>query len=414
MKKLNFLLILTALITVSKDTTAQTTLDLNGYIRTYQGVLLNDNYDFAINQNTLNLKLSYNKSNASLFANPYFYQNSDNKNQFDVRELYMEFTTNNIDLRIGKQQIIWGQADGVFITDIVSPKNLSEFLLRDFDEIRIGVTAIKANIYTANNHDIELVYIPTFTATISPDDNSIWKPNMELPIQPTFDYSNKSVVNNLGNGEYFAKYHKSTSNIELELIAAYTWDDDPSLHVSKELDQETMQISAINISPQHHRLTVYGGSFSTEINDMIVRGEAAYYKGKQFQTSSPIAIESLVEKNYYNYVIGIDKNIGDYRLSGQFIQKVIIDYTEDIMNDEVDDMVTLMVNKSILREQARIELFGYFGLNNDDSFIRVRGFYFPYDGVTLESGYNIFNGEKGQFGQYDKNDMAYIKLKYNF
>jgi len=414
MKKLNFLLLLTVLITVSKDTTAQTTLDLNGYIRTYQGVLLNDNYDFVINQNTLDLKLSYNKSNASLFANPYFYQNSDNENQFDVRELYMDFTTNNIDLRIGKQQIIWGQADGVFITDIVSPKNLSEFLLRDFDEIRIGVTAIKANIYTANDYDIELVYIPTFTATISPDDNSIWKPNMELPIKPTFDYSNKSVVNNLGNGEYFAKYHKSTSNIELELIAAYTWDDDPSLHVSKELNPETMQISAINISPQHHRLTISGGSFSTEINDMIVRGEAAYYNGKQFQTSSPIATESLVEKNYYNYVIGIDKNIGDYRVSGQFIQKVIIDYTKDIMNDEVDDMVTLMINKSILREQARIELFGYFGLNNDDSFIRVRGFYFPYDGVTLECGYNIFNGEKGQFGQYDKNDMAYIKLKYNF
>jgi hypothetical protein len=286
--------------------------------------------------------------------------------------------------------------------------------LRDFDEIRIGVTAIKANIYTANDYDIELVYIPTFTATISPDDNSIWKPNMELPIKPTFDYSNKSEVNNLGNGEYFAKYHKSTSNIELELIAAYTWDDDPSLHVSKELNPETMQISAINISPQHHRLTISGGSFSTEINDMIVRGEAAYYNGKQFQTSSPIATESLVEKNYYNYVIGIDKNIGDYRVSGQFIQKVIIDYTKDIMNDEVDDMVTLMINKSILREQARIELFGYFGLNNDDSFIRVRGFYFPYDGVTLECGYNIFNGEKGQFGQYDKNDMAYIKLKYNF
>jgi hypothetical protein len=173
MKKLNFLLILTVLITVSKDTTAQTTLDLNGYIRTYQGVLLNDNYDFVINQNTLDLKLSYNKSNASLFANPYFYQNSDNENQFDIRELYMEFTTNNIDLRIGKQQIIWGQADGVFITDIVSPKNLSEFLLRDFDEIRIGVTAIKANIYTANDYDIELVYIPTFTATISHCDEAL-------------------------------------------------------------------------------------------------------------------------------------------------------------------------------------------------------------------------------------------------
>lgn len=39
------------------------------------------------------------------------------------------------------EEVVWGKADGVFITDIVSPLNLT-----DFDKIRSGVYAkIKYN-----------------------------------------------------------------------------------------------------------------------------------------------------------------------------------------------------------------------------------------------------------------------------
>ena len=47
-------------------------------------------------------------------------------------------------LSLGKQQVVWGKADGVFITDIVSPLNLTEFLLPDFDEIRTGGDCYKS------------------------------------------------------------------------------------------------------------------------------------------------------------------------------------------------------------------------------------------------------------------------------
>ena len=49
--------------------------------------------------------------------------------EWRLREMYIDFFTKKMDIRIGKQQIIWGQADGVFITDVVTPKDLSEFLL---------------------------------------------------------------------------------------------------------------------------------------------------------------------------------------------------------------------------------------------------------------------------------------------
>ncbi|MGF1587294.1 MAG: hypothetical protein ACFCUM_18390 [Bacteroidales bacterium] len=44
-------------------------------------------------------------------------------------------------------------------TDIVSPKDLREFLLPDFDEIRMGVTAHKL-IYYFGMSTIEAVWTP--------------------------------------------------------------------------------------------------------------------------------------------------------------------------------------------------------------------------------------------------------------
>ena len=59
----------------------------------------------------------------------------------------MDLYFDNFDLRIGKQQIIYGKAEGVFITDVVSPKDLREFLLPDFEEIRMGITAAKLSYF---------------------------------------------------------------------------------------------------------------------------------------------------------------------------------------------------------------------------------------------------------------------------
>jgi len=120
-------------------------LEINGFVRNYTGVLFDDG-DFSIVQNTLDLTLKHQKEKMQFVANPFVYHYPYKENYFGLREAYMDLYSDKVDVRTGKQQIIWGQADGVFITDIVSPKNLTEFLLWDFNEIRMGVTAVKTKI----------------------------------------------------------------------------------------------------------------------------------------------------------------------------------------------------------------------------------------------------------------------------
>ena len=48
---------------------------------------------------------------------------------FELREAYLDHTENHWGLRAGRQLVIWGAADGVRITDLVSPMDMTEFSL---------------------------------------------------------------------------------------------------------------------------------------------------------------------------------------------------------------------------------------------------------------------------------------------
>ncbi len=395
-------------------------VDVGGYARNYIGVLTGGDQEYAIIQNTLDLTFSGSNGNVSYFANPYIYQTPGDDLNFDLREVYLDMYFTNTDIRIGKQQIIWGKGDGVFITDIVSPKNLYEFLLPDFDEIRTGITALKLNQYMGDQ-TFELVYIPTFAATIFPETTSIWSRTPVFPMPVTYDYSQKAVAATLENSEVFLKLSGIVSFMDYELMGGYMWDDDPTMHVSPILEMGA--ITGVTLTPQHHRLSVGGGSFSTELAGMVFRGEGAYYQGKQFSAVNSTGLAAdLFEKDYVHYLLGVDFSIGSTRLSGQFIQQAILDYEDAIVQEEAVNTMTFLANRTFLRETLTAQLFGYVGLNQSDALIRPTLTYDFADGFEILGGANIFvkdadlaEGEDpGQFGYFDDNDMLYMKVKYSF
>ena len=416
MKIKNIIFIL--LLITSQYATAQK-VDISGFGRSYEGVNVN-NGDFTIIQQTLNLNFEKRGDKVALKANPMtFLYNSDSLT-FRMRELYLDFYFDKFDLRIGKQQVVWGKADGVFITDIISPLNLTEFLLPDFDEIRIGVIAAKMNYYIGNS-TIEAIFIPQFTPTVRPNENSIWYIQPEFPAPTTFNWQNTNIKPSLENSEFFVKYSAMTSIIDFEIMGGYTWDDSPTMHITKQfgIDTTTMPpspfLAGLNITPKHHRLNVIGGSFSSEIKGIILRGEAAYYNGKYFQTTDPFAEDALIQKDYLHYVVGLDFNIGSVKMSTQFIQQYILDYNDMMDKPETQNTATFMARYDMMRETLHLEIFSYIGLDNEDALIRPKITYDFADSFSILFGANIFVGNReGMFGQYQDNSMVYSKIKYSF
>lgn len=407
---------LTMLLAFTYSSFAQS-VDFSGYVRNYSGMLLgNGSNDFVILQNTFNLNIEKSYANSAFKINPIFYHDNSDSLTFNFREVYLDLYFGSFDIRVGKQQIVWGKADGVFITDIVSPKNLFQFLLPEFDEIRIGVEGAKFDYYIGDN-TFEVVWLPIFTPTEFANPNSVWAVKQDFPLNPTFDYSKQKVNASLENSEIFAKYSALTSLIDFEIMGGYMWDDDPTMFSSFMRDSYDM-ISLV-ITPEYKRLSLAGGSFSTTIGPFVLRGEGAYYFGKYFNTTNPIVNQGVIEKDYIHYMVGTDFTLYDVNLSLQFIQKIILDYEiiirpTPMFNDEYNNMATFLARYSMFNETLDIELFSYYDFEFDDSLIRPRILYDYTDAINLQFGANIFTGSEGQFGQYDKNDMIYGKIIYSF
>lgn len=393
--------------------TEDNNIRINGYARNYTGVLTNDAGDFSILQNTLNLEFSRKSQEVALFVNPYIYHYWDDELELGLREAYVSLYFDNLDINVGRQQIIYGKSEGVFITDVVSPKDMREFLLPDFDEIRMGVTAFKFNYYSGLN-TFELVWVPVFTPTNEPEEGSIWRPQIDFPAPVNWDYSTKEVPKQLENSELFLRYSTLGANIDLELVGGYFWDDDPTLHMTSHMNPETMELIQLTARPEHHRLTMGGGSFSLPINGLVMRGEAAYYNGKYFQTQNPAAENATTKKNYLHYMAGLDYNLFDWTINTQFIQEHILDYDEGIRNDEFESTMTFLARKDYFRNLLTVELFSYIGLNNGDALLRPTVYYDFADGFEIIGGANIFIGDEGRFGRFSNNDMIYAKIKYSF
>jgi len=294
--------------------------------------------------------------------------------------------------------------------------------LPDFDEIRTGVTALKVNQYMGDQ-TFELVYIPTFTPTVFPDAASIWNRTPTFPVPVTENYSEKTVAATLGNSEVFAKFSGILPFMDYEIVGGYMWDDDPSMKIIPEFTGTPPSLTGVMLLPQHYRLSVGGGSFSTELAGMVLRGEGAYYQGKQFLALNAMNYPiDLIEKDYFHYLIGLDFSIGSTRLSSQFVQQVILDYDELILQEDAVNTVTFLANRTFLRETLTAQLFGYIGLNKSDALIRPTLTYDFADGFEILGGANIFvkdanltdSEDPGQFGYFDDNDMLYMKIKYSF
>ncbi|MDX1778021.1 MAG: DUF1302 family protein, partial [Thermodesulfobacteriota bacterium] len=61
-----------------------------------------------------------------------------NQRQEDIlREFYFDYHSNDWEIRIGKQMIVWGEIDGFRLLDLVNPFDLRQFILDEYEDSRI-------------------------------------------------------------------------------------------------------------------------------------------------------------------------------------------------------------------------------------------------------------------------------------
>jgi hypothetical protein len=391
-------------------------VELRGMARSYTGVLLSDGA-LAKNEQTVDLTLEGWGDMTRLVVNPYAYIGIGNEPDIGIREAYVDVFFENADLRIGKQAIMWGQAEGAFITDIVSPRDMRSFILADFREIRKGIPAVKADYY-AGAFTFEGIWIPQFVPSSLPAQDSIWTRDLSL-LPP-----DKTVTVNpatpppvhLENSELFGKVRYFGSSATWELMGGYAWTDEP--HVASIVPGTATDFIA---SQAFGRYAVAGGSFSTAIGTVVLRGEAAAYLDKPFSVKTGSNPPLVVEQHHQiQSLVGLDWSLWGTEMSAQYILSYIHNHRAGMVDQgkelrEISHTVTLRMQDTFVEDRLSAKLFAYIELDPLNALIRPSLSWSLEDGVSLEGGLEVFLGDaSGMFGAYRDNTMAFIALRWYF
>ena len=95
-------------------------------------------------------------------------------NDVELREYYADYYVGDLSVRIGKQQVVWGESDALRMSDIINPLDLSWwYMYADWEDIRIPLRMLRAtyNIPSKNNLFVEGVFnLEDFRAnTVAPE-----------------------------------------------------------------------------------------------------------------------------------------------------------------------------------------------------------------------------------------------------
>jgi len=390
-------------------------VDLRGMVRSYTGFRFSEQ-DIAVNEQTIDLTLEGWGDMTRLVINPYAYVGTSSEPELGIREAYVDIFFDNADLRVGKQAIIWGQAEGAFITDIVSPRDMRSFILADFREIRKGVPAVKADYY-AGSYTFEGIWIPRFVPTSMPGKDSMWMQDMDLkpgvtitpqPVdQPAFD---------LKNSEIFGKMQYFGPRISWEVMGGYAWTDTPYISSLTPTGPST-----VDANQAYGRYKVVGGSLSTAIGPVVLRSEAAVYLDKPFSVITLGSPPSIDVENHHQVqaLAGLDWGLWGIEMSAQYILSYIHDFKDGMieqgkMLSEFDHTFTFRVVDTFLDDRLTAKVFVYFEADPLNALIRPSLTWSIEDGVLIEGGVELFVGSEGTFGSYKDNSLAFVALRWYF
>ena len=384
---------------------------VKGFVDTYHAVRAQKNSDLMSSRTRVRGEVGKHFGKSSLFVSLNATYNAILKERtgFELREAYLDHTENHWGLRAGRQLVIWGAADGLRITDLVSPLDMTEFLAQDYDDIRMPVNALRLFVFN-DKVRVEAIAMPAFEGYVLPVDASnpwsVLPTGSPLPV--VWNDTGSRPAFHLSNFEYGGRLSVTLPGVDFSLSGLYTWNKKPVI-------QYAPSPTEITVSPQYYRMGFVGGDISKPLGQFVLRGEAAYNIDKHFSYKPETMRQPQQGFRSLNWLVGVDWYApSEWMLSAQFSTENIFGYEDCIMQERNNMLATLNVSKKLFNSTLQLSDFTYFDVSNKGWFSRFAADYALSDQIHLLAGFDWFGGDKGIFGIYKNNSEVWVKAKYSF
>ncbi|MCJ8299043.1 MAG: hypothetical protein MJK13_08940 [Pseudomonadales bacterium] len=335
------------------------------------------------------------------------------KAQLTVQELYLDSSWQQLQLRLGKQQLVWGEADGLKVLDKVNPSRFSEFILEDFDQSRIATWMLNAQWEVDDSSSLQLLWIPDSSYHEMPRAGSEYSfsnaatvpvpaPGVQLQLRSATKPDHWLTDSELG-----VKYTAFKNGWDISLNYLYHYRDFAVLY-------RQQQGNHLVISPEYQRSHLIGGSLSNTFAGVTLRAETGLDTASFFLRSD--LIDSGITKSAeLSSLIGLDWQGGDNRLSGQWLLSNILDYNSQIIRDQYEHTLSLSYQRDFANQTISFSTLALHSPTNNDGLIRPKLSYNLRSGFDLWLGADVFYGSKsGLYGQFKDRDRIYTGFEWSF
>ena len=435
-------------------------LDFSGEISTTWGVFApwtNEDTagDFSLGNTNFTGKVDTWYGNSSALAEgTVSYDVLTKELDFSLGELWLDYTDSFWGLRIGRQKAAWGKADGIDITNVLCPTDMSSFSAMTGDNSKLTVDAIRLS-FNGSSFTADAWWIPFFTPAALPleQGNSLRKfivpatvdypvpamnTTLHLPITVN-QFENPELA--IWNGEYGIKLSGYFSVLDLSLYGFYGWDDIPMLDYgitfgapADPSNPVTALPEEIVVSGQYKRMAMVGADAALPIGPTVLRLETAFFPQRYMQKKAEeILKEALrqaqgpqgtsqgpqdIQRNQLSALVGLDWMPSGWTITAQYYCDYIFGDIEVLeRKDAYQQGATLSISKSLVNETLELSFAGVIGLNDFDSMLSPSVKYSLSDQITLGLNAFIFLPGpdcEGKYGAYKDLSSLSLNAKFSF
>ncbi len=421
----------------------------NGFLQNYNAIQTTGEYEIIAARNRLRLQLSRSLNNGNLYTEADFIQRyaDSERVELQIKELYFDWYFDKSDLRIGKQKITWGRANGAFVTDILSPLDIREFLTQDPSDIIIGVTALNLTRYFGAN-SLQLIFNPVFQQDQLPDPDSRWFPlqRVEGPLPVPVNFLGKQKPPSIRTLQAATRFALRPSGaFDLDLMLMYWTHPTPAYALNINLFNFP-NLPSIDLTESYIASPMAGYSFEWRPHrNLSIQSEMLYVYERLF-TFLPVSVNQLeralddpaealqllqdfefrddgylLTKPWLHSMIGLQTEIAGTTVNVQAYLETIFNYEERILPQRLFPYVNLLVNRSFLRDRLQVISIGRYNIYGDDFWIQLQGVYELADDLEIALGTNLFGGEMTSpfyghftFNQFRENSFIFSRIALYF
>jgi len=334
----------------------------------------------------------------------------------ELRELYWQAGFDTSYWRIGKQQVVWGEADGIKLLDVINPQSYREFILDDFDDSRIPLWMVNGEFQVGEEGTLQALWVlDTSTHELAPSSSPfaftspvLVPDSAAVPagVTATLEEANTPAMT-LKNSDFGLRYTSFIGNWDFSLNYLYHYVDEAVISAD-------LSGSSLTLTPDYKRSHLLGGSASSVFGDWVLRTEFAYETDRYHRTMA--SVPGVDKADQWGILVGLDyQGMTDYLISVQWFQSNLVGQTENLVKNRQENTLSLLVERTLFNETLLLKWLHLHSTDHGDGVVQ------PQISYNLESDFDVFLGmdifygnEGGLYGQFDEADRISAGFEWGF